>query len=96
VTNIYVKQSALRISARTGTTLSDISVCEIRYEMPDGRRGSWSAFVSDPVRGIISYDLLGDELILHGWWKFWVFVTFIDGRSAYGNAVKLFVNEEGT
>ena len=96
MTNIFVGQSALRISARTGTALADIAGCEIRYEKPDGTRGSWPAFVSDENRGVISHDLLGNELDSCGWWRFWVFVTFDDERSAFGDAVKVFVRDEGT
>ncbi len=96
MTNIYVGQSALRVSGRTGTALSDIASCEIRYEKPDGTRGIWPAFVSDSSRGVVSYDLLGGELDLPGWWRFWVFVTFDDERSAFGDAVKVFVKDEGT
>lgn len=96
MTNIYKGQSALRISARTGTALSDIASCEMRYEKPDGTRGIWSAFVSDAERGVVSYDLLGNELDLSGWWKFWVSVVFIDLRTAFGDAVPVFVREEGT
>lgn len=95
MTNIYVGQSALRVSARTGTALADITECEIRYEKPDGTRGQWTAFVSDAERGVVSYDLLGGELDLPGWWRFWVFVTFDDERSAFGDSVRVFVREEG-
>lgn len=96
MTNIYVGQSALRLSARTGSTLSDVVSCELRYEKPDGSRGVLAAFVSDATRGIISYDLLGNELDVSGWWKFWVFVMFADERSAVGDACRVFVREEGT
>jgi hypothetical protein len=96
VTNIYAGQSALRLSARTGTALSDVGSCELRFEKPDGVRGSWEAFVSDASRGVISYDLLGNELDLAGWWKFWVAVTFEDGRTAIGDACRIFVREEGS
>jgi len=95
MTNIYVGQSALRISARTGTALADITFCEMRYEKPDGTRGIWPAFVSDAERGVVSYDLLGNELDMSGWWWFWVFVTFEDERSAFGDAERVFVREEG-
>jgi hypothetical protein len=96
LTNIFVGQSALRISARTGTALADVSACEIRYEKPDGSRGSWPAFVSDANRGVISHDLLGNELDLVGWWRFWVFIRFADERESFGDAVKVYVREEGS
>jgi hypothetical protein len=95
MTNIYVKQSALRISARTGTALTDVAMCEMRYEKPNGTRGVWSAFVSDAARGVISYDLLGEELDAAGWWTFWVFVRFDDERTTFGDAAKVFVRDEG-
>lgn len=96
MTNIYVGQSALRLSARTGTALSDVASCEMRYEKPDGKRGTWIAFVSDAARGVVSYDLLGNELDVAGWWKFWVAVTFEDDRTAIGDVCRVFVREEGT
>lgn len=96
MTNIFVGQSALRISARTGTALADVLSCELRYEKPDGTRGAWPAFVSDYARGVISHELLGNELDEPGWWSFWVYVRFADERVAFGDAVKIFVREEGT
>lgn len=96
MTNIYVGQSALRISARTGTALADVAFCEIRYQKPDGTKGAWTAFVSNETRGVISHELLGNELDQSGWWRFWVFVTFVDERSAFGDAAPVFVREEGT
>ncbi len=96
MTNIFVGQSALRVSARTGTALADVDTCEIRYEKPDGSRGAWPAFVSDENRGVISHELLGNELDQSGWWRFWVYVRFIDERSAFGDAVRVFVRDEGT
>jgi len=96
MTNIYKGQSALRISGRTGTALADVSSCEMRYEKPDGTRGIWSAFVSNAERGVVSYDLLGNELDMSGWWRFWIFVIFDDERSAFGDAERVFIHEEGT
>jgi len=96
MTGIYVGQSALRISARTGTALADVESCEIRFEKPDGSRGAFAAFVSDATRGVISYDLLGSELDIAGWWKLWVFVVFTDLRTSIGDAVPVFIREEGT
>lgn len=96
MTSIFAGQTALRISARTGTALSDVSSCEIRYEKPDGTRGYLPAFVSDQGRGVVSHDLTRNEVDQAGWWRFWVFVTFVDERSACGDAVRVFVREEGT
>ena len=96
MTTIFAGQTALRISARTGTALSDVSTCEIRYEKPDGTRGHFPAFVSDQGRGVVSHDLTENEVDQAGWWRFWVFVTFVDERSACGDAVRVFVRNEGT
>ena len=93
--NIYAGQSSLRVSARTGTALSDVAVCEIRFEKPDGSRGAWTAFVSNAERGIVSYDVVDGDLDQAGWWRFWVFVTFTDERSAFGDAARIYVREEG-
>lgn len=96
MTKIFVGQSALRVSARTGTALADVGTCEIRYEKPDGTRGAWPAFVSDANRGVVSHDLLGNELDQSGWWRFWVFIRFDDERVSFGDAVRVFVSEEGS
>jgi hypothetical protein len=96
VRNIFVGQSALRISGRTGTALTDVMACEIRYRKPDGVSGGWEGFVSDETRGVVSYDVLGNELDMPGWWSFWVYVQFDDERVAFGDAVKVFVRAEGT
>lgn len=93
--NVFVGQSALRISGRTGTALTDVMACEIRYRKPDSQTGEWTAFVSDENRGVVSYDVLENELDIPGWWTFWVYVQFDDERVAFGDAVKVFVREEG-
>jgi hypothetical protein len=52
--------------------------------------------VSDENRGVISHELLGNELDQSGWWLFWVYIKFMDERSAFGDAVRVFVRDEGT
>ncbi len=93
---IYRGQSALRISARTFVDLEGILSCEIRFTKPDGSTGGFPAGVRDSLAGIIGHELVGGELDQGGWWTFWASVTFADGRSASGEADRLFVWEEGT
>jgi hypothetical protein len=35
------------------------------------------------------------EIDMAGWWVFWAFITFADGRTAAGEAAKVYVWKEG-
>jgi hypothetical protein len=92
---VYAGQSALRISVKTFTDLEGVNSAGIRYRKPDGVRGEFPAWVSDPGKGIIFHECIEGELDMAGWWVFWAFITFTDGRTAAGEAAKVFVWEEG-
>jgi len=92
---IYEYQSALRITMRTFIDLEDISSAVIKYKKPDGVTGEFSAAVSDSVNGIIFHECIENELDIAGWWDFWAFITFNDGRSAAGEASSVHVWKEG-
>jgi hypothetical protein len=94
--NIYKGQTALRLTVRTGGPISNLVSCEIRYCKPDGVRGSFPALVKDASRGIVYHDIDSGELDVAGWWVFWVYLGFDDGRQAPGDAVRVFVAEEGS
>jgi hypothetical protein len=95
VNRVYRGQSALRIVLKTFTDLEGILSAVIRYRKPDGVAGEFAAGVSDTAKGIIFHECIEGELDLAGWWVFWAFITFTDGRTAAGEAAKVFVWKEG-
>jgi hypothetical protein len=90
--HIYTGQTSLRITITTAVDLSDIQNTEIRYEKPDRTEGMFCASVIDAEKGVICHDVQSaDEIDMQGWWKFWAYITFNDGRSAPGQAVRVMV-----
>jgi hypothetical protein len=92
---IFKGQSALRITVKTFCNLEDVDVALIKYRKPDGSLGELNAAVYDNVKGVIFHEVVEGELDLSGWWLFWAFVTFADGRTAAGEAAKVFIYNEG-
>ncbi|HUX20843.1 MAG TPA: hypothetical protein VMW69_06360 [Spirochaetia bacterium] len=52
--------------------------------------------LTHPAQGHISQEFVEGELDAAGWWQFWAFVTFADGRVAAGEAAKVHVWREGS
>jgi hypothetical protein len=92
---IFKGQSALRITVKTFTDLEDIISALIKYRKPDGSSGEFAAGIGDAGKGIISHECIEGEINMAGWWVFWAFITFGDGRTAAGEAAKVFVWAEG-
>jgi hypothetical protein len=92
---IYKGQTALRITLKTFTDLEDIDMAVIKYRKPNGKTGEFAAAVGDTAKGIIFHEVIEGELDLSGWWAFWAFVTFADGRMAAGETAKVYVWQEG-
>jgi hypothetical protein len=95
MSRIFAGQSALRIAVRTFTELEGIVSAAIRWRKPDGSAGEFAAGVRDADKGIIVHECLEGEIDLAGWWTFWAFITFADGRTAAGETAKVFVWSEG-
>jgi hypothetical protein len=95
MSRIYAGQSALRIILRTFIDLEGIISAVIKYRKPDGVSGSFSAGVADIERGLIFHECIEGEIDIPGWWVFWAFITFADGRTAAGEAAKVFIWQEG-
>lgn len=95
MSRIYKGQSALRITVKTFTALDDMSGACIKYRKLDGASGAFPAALIDADRGVIFHECLEGEIDQAGWWVFWAFITFADGRSAAGEAAKVFVWGEG-
>jgi hypothetical protein len=87
-------QSALRITLRTFADLDDCVSAVIKFRKPNGKTGEFEAAV-DTAKGVIFHECFGGEINASGWWAFWAFVTFTDGRTAAGEAAKVYVWGEG-
>jgi hypothetical protein len=92
---IYAGQSALRITVKTFTDLGNIASAVIRCRKPDGSAGEFAAGVVDAAKGVVFHECIEGEIDQAGWWSFWAFITFADGRTAAGETAKVFVWNEG-
>ena len=92
---IYKGQTALRIILKTFCDLDGIESAIIRYRKPCGKAGEFIAGVGDAAKGIIFHECIEGEIDVSGWWAFWAFVTFADGRTAAGETAKVYVWHEG-
>ena len=92
---IFVKQTALRITVKTFTDLEGIEAAAIKYRKPNGKTGEFTAAVGDMTKGVIFHECIEGDIDLSGWWAFWAFITFDDGRTAAGEAAKVYVWNEG-
>ncbi|MCL2441075.1 MAG: hypothetical protein FWD14_04995 [Treponema sp.] len=92
---IFKGQTALRLTLKTFTDLEDIISAVIKYRKPNGSTGEFNAAVSDVTKGVIFYECIEGDIDATGWWVFWAFVTFADGRTAAGEAAKVYVWKEG-
>ena len=93
---IFKGQSALRIVLKTFIDLEDIEMAVIKYVKPNGNHGELSAGVGDAAKGFIFHECIEGELDETGWWTFWAFITFADGRTAAGEAAKVYVWKQGS
>ena len=92
---IFKCQSALRISLNTFCDLEGIENAVIKYRKPNGKCGEFAAAVGDTAQGLIFHECIEGDIDASGWWSFWAFVTFADGRTAAGQAAKVYVWQEG-
>ena len=92
---IYKGQTALCITVKTFIDLEGIEKAVIKYRKPNGKTGEFSAGIKDTVKGIIFHECIEHDLDMAGWWSFWAYITFGDGRTAAGEAAKVYVGEEG-
>jgi hypothetical protein len=92
---IFKGQSALRITLKTFTDLDGIENAVIKYRKPNGVDGEFSAGVSNIAEGVIFHECIEGEIDVSGWWSFWAFITFADGRTAAGEAAKVYVWDTG-
>jgi hypothetical protein len=93
---VFNGQSALRITLKTFIDLEGIKKSVIRYRKPNGKNGEFEAAVGDTAQGIIFHECIEGDIDISGWWSFWAFITFADGRAAAGQAAKVFIWQEGS
>ena len=93
---IYQGQTSLRLVLKTYVDLTGIQSATIRYRKPDGTEGELDAGTPAPAEGLVCHELGEGELDVAGWWRFWAFVTFADGRGAAGEAARVHVWREGS
>ena len=92
---VFKDQSALRITLKTFIDLEGIKNAVIRYRKPNGKYGEFSAAVGDTANGVIFHECIERDMDISGWWSFWAFVTFADGRTAAGQTAKVYIWREG-
>ena len=92
---IFKGQSALRITLKTFINLEGIECAVIRYRKPNGKSGELSAAVGDTAHGVIFHECIEGDIDVSGWWSFWAFITFADGRTAAGQTAKVYIWREG-
>jgi hypothetical protein len=93
---IFKYQSALRITVKTFCDLEGIISAVIKYRKPNGSTGELAAAVGDTESGVIFHECIEGEIDASGWWAFWAFVTFSDGRTAPGEAANVYIWKEGS
>jgi len=92
---IFKGQTALRITLKTFCDLEGIENAVIRYRKPNSKTGEFSAAVGDTVKGVIFHEVIEGEIDMSGWWAFWAFITFADGRTAAGETARVYIWNEG-
>lgn len=93
---VYVGQDKLRIRRTANTDITGALGLAIQYRKPNGVRGSWTATSSNDATGQIYYDVASTSILdVAGEWDTWAYVTFSDGKVAYGEVVVMSVGIPG-
>jgi hypothetical protein len=92
---IFKFQSALRITLKTFADLEGILSAVIRFRKPNGKTGEFLAAVGGLDNSLIFHECIEGEIDVSGWWAFWAFVTYADGRTAAGETAKVYIWREG-
>ena len=93
---IFKGQTALRIALKTFTDLEDAILAVIKFRKPNGTIGDFNAAVGDAAKGVIFHEVIEGELDADGWWTFWAFISFADGRTAAGETAKVYIWKQGS
>ena len=92
---IFKGQTALRITLKTFCDLEGVILTVIKFRKPNGFIGEFASAIGDTAKGIIFHECIDGDIDVSGWWTFWAFITFADGRTAAGQAAKVYIWKEG-
>jgi hypothetical protein len=95
MSRVYAGQSALLIPVQPFGDWVGVSSAVIKYRKPGGVCGEFSAGVGDEAKGVIFHECIEEEIDMAGWWVVWAFITFAVGRTAAGEAEKVYIWHEG-
>ena len=76
--------------------MGDAILAVIKFSKPNGIMGEFAAAVGDMAKGIIFHECIEGDLDVSGWWSFWAFITFTDGRTAAGETAKVYIWKQGS
>ena len=97
MSQIYVNQTKLRLTADTGLDSTDhaaLTAQLIKYTKPDGTAGSFTATAG--TAPFIYYDTVNTtDLDQAGNWKMWAYSTFTGGFVAPGDPKDVMVSIQG-
>ena len=92
---IFKGQTALRLTLKTFTELKGVLTAVIKFRKPNGIMGEFATAVGDTAKGVIFHECIEGDLDISGWWSFWAYITFADGRTAAGETAKVYIWKEG-
>lgn len=92
---IYKNQGSLTFKVHTCVDLTGAEGCLLKYRKPDATEGTFPLTIEDELGGILRYNASTGDLDQSGWWTLWAHITFLGGQTAPGEAVRLYVAEEG-
>ena len=95
MSKIYNGQSSLRIKLTTGVDITGATTKQIKYKKPGGTTGAWDTTVESATTGVIYYDIQDGDIDESGYWTFWAYIVFSDGRDAVGESVSERIYIEG-
>jgi len=92
---IFANQTSLTIKVITYVDLCKVKCAKIRFRKPNGSLGEFLAVLDTFEAGTLLHHCSGNDLDMAGWWHFWAYIEFEDGRVSIGEAAKLHIWREG-
>lgn len=92
---IYKDQTKLTFTVTMGEDLTNATSVLLKYIKPGGTEGLFTMSISDAASGVCTYTFADGNLDTSGFWTFWGFVTFSDGKTAAGESFEVQVHEQG-
>lgn len=96
MSKIFIGQTKLIIQLSTSSDLVGCQNAQIRYEKPNGQRGSFPASIMQVTPGVIQYEVVSAaDFDVAGVWKIWAHVTFTDNKVSIGEVANVQVLRPG-